>query len=258
MALQCERVRVDRGGRRVLDGVSFRLERGRAIALLGPNGAGKSTVLQTALGLLAPSEGHIELDERPVRRWSRFERAARLAWLPQDVAPTEPLPAWEWVASARYRFKEPFSASADAARRMLDELGAGALAERLVSTLSGGERQRVALAALFAQEADFLLADEPAGHLDPAQQLESYRRLGTQVRSGRGLLLVTHDVNLLAALDCPVDIVGLRDGRTHFTLPYPKEGLPDSLTEGLQALFGVPFASAVVGGRPVIIAQVGS
>ncbi len=253
-ALSCDRVRVERGRRRILDDFSLHLEAGRAVAILGPNGAGKSTALGAALGLIPMAAGAVTLDGRPLAGWSRTERAGRLAWLPQDAPPQEPLPAWEWVAAARYRFAESWADAQSAAHRVLMEMGIAHLAERVVTTLSGGERQRVALAALFAQDAEIILADEPASHLDPAQQLETYARLGRQVRSGRGLLIVTHDVNLLPALDCPVEVVGLREGRTAFTSPYPG----DRLVDGLEQLFGVTFDAVAVAGRTLIAPRVGA
>ena len=250
-ALRFADVSVARGGRRVLQDISLACEPGRALALLGPNGAGKSTIGHTALGLVRADAGTVEVDGRPVGAWSPTERAARIAWLPQDAAPTEPLPAWEWVAAARYRFGEGWAAAKAAARRALSDMGAEALAFRSVTTLSGGERQRVALAAMLAQQAKLLVADEPASHLDPAFQEEVYGRLGDFVRRGHGLLVVTHDVNLLGALACPVEVMGVRAGRAQFTRPYPSADLPAALSD----LFGVPFTAVNVPGtdRSVVV-----
>ena len=251
--LRCIGVSAVRRGRTVLTDVSLEFSAGRAVALVGPNGVGKTTSLELALGLLTPTHGRVELDGRPVGRWSPRERAARVAWLPQAAHATEPLPAWEWVAAARYRFGESLAAARNAAERALHQVGVGDLTARPVTRLSGGERQRVALAALFAQEADVLLADEPASHLDPALQLETYARLGAAVRAGQGLGVVTHDVNLLGALDCPVDVVGLRHGRVRFTCGYDD---PD-LSQHLSHLFDVPIArveaSFEAGPRSVLV-----
>lgn len=246
---------VVRSGRRVLDSVSVHLTTGRAVAVLGPNGAGKSSFVQACLGLIPLQGGTLELDGRPLKRWSSRARAGRLAWLPQSTSTSEPLPAWEWVAAARFRFGEPLPVAKRAALAALAHLNAEALGSRPVTSLSGGERQRVALAALFAQQADLLFADEPASHLDPSLQLETYAQLGAQVRDGRGLLVVTHDVNLLSALECPVDILGLKRGRVAFQWPYRAPsavGEPpaeDDLTAHLGALFGVPFGAGDIGGR---------
>ncbi len=76
--------------------------------------------------------------------------------------------------AARYRFRETTAATRRAADLALERVGLGHAASARLTELSGGERQRVAIAALLAQEARFLLLDEPANHLDPAQQNETY------------------------------------------------------------------------------------
>ena len=64
-------------------------------------------------------------------------------------------------------------------------------------TLSGGERQRLSMVALDLQESEWWLCDEPANHLDPAQQLRAYARMAESWRAGQAVVCVTHDVNLL-------------------------------------------------------------
>src|SRR5690606_34747423 len=117
--------------------------------------------------------------------------------------------------------------------------------------LSGGERQRVALATLLAQEPRIALLDEPASHLDPAQQVEAYRLIGELWRQGLGVLLVTHDVNLLGELGPAPDVhvVGLAGGRVAFRSNLAAADLP----EQLGALFRIPFASLDHQGRRVLL-----
>ncbi len=237
--------------RALLDGVTLSLAAGELVALLGRNGAGKSTLLKVALGLTAPDRGEILVGETPVARLSGRQRAARLAWLPQHFAVQEAFTALELVATARFRFDEPHPASLAAARHALARTGAAALAERAVSTLSGGERQRVAIAVALAQEAPLLLMDEPANHLDPAQQLAMYRLIGELWRAGHGILCVTHDPNLLhhvlAAGEADrVRVVGLHEGRITFQSTLDDAALPGALSQ----LFGLRVARVVHDGVP--------
>src|SRR5205085_1144666 len=134
-------------------------------------------------------------------------------------------------------FDEPFGHSAREARAALERVGVGGVAERSLATLSGGERQRVALAGLLAQAAPILLVDEPANHLDPAQQIEVYRLLGELWREGKSIVLVTHDINLLRHLADPerVQVAGIEGGKLAFRCPLSAPTLP----EQLGALFGV-------------------
>ena len=79
----------------------------------------------------------------------------------------------------------------------LDRFGMAAHADRDVTTLSGGERRRVALAAMVAQDAPLLLLDEPASHLDLAQQIAAFDALAAEVRDrDRALVMVVHDLHL--------------------------------------------------------------
>ncbi|MEB2310303.1 MAG: ABC transporter ATP-binding protein [Sorangiineae bacterium] len=250
--LRLEDVIVEARGQRLIDGVTLSLARGALIALVGPNGAGKTTLLRAALGLVRPRGGHVTIDGEELARLSARERAARLSWLPQHVFVTEAIPALELVAAARYRFREGRRRSLEAARAALERVGAAALGPRIVQELSGGERQRVALAGALAQETPFVLLDEPANHLDPAQQLEVYELIGALWQSGLGVLLVTHDVNLLAQLGdaARVTVVGLAAGRTRFTLSYDDAKLFDEL----GALFGLELSVVTLGDRRVAVA----
>jgi iron complex transport system ATP-binding protein len=229
------------GVRTLLSGVTLRIEAGEFVALIGPNGAGKTTLLKTALALRAPTSGSVLLGGRPVAALEARARAAAIAWLPQHIRAEEPVTGLESVAAARFRFRESHVASVRAAERALARVGAIDYAARPVTQLSGGERQRVAFACLVAQEAHTLLFDEPANHLDPAQQLDVYRLLGELWREGRTLLCINHDVNLLHHLGDParVRVVGMRAGRVAFDMPFADP----ALAEHLGDLFGVEMES---------------
>ena len=204
--------------RTLLDRITLRVEPGEFVALIGPNGAGKTTLLKAALALSVPSAGAVLLGGRDVNALDARSRAAAIGWLPQQIRADEPITALESVAAARFRFAESHVASRLAAARALARVSASVYAERPITQLSGGERQRVAFACLVAQEAEVLLFDEPANHLDPAQQLEVYRTLGELWREGRSLVCINHDVNLLSQVGDAerLRVVGLRAGRIAF------------------------------------------
>jgi iron complex transport system ATP-binding protein len=251
--LELERVSVVARARRLLDDVSLKLQEGEFVALVGPNGAGKSTLLKASLGIGRIAGGRVVLDGQPLTSLSARARAARLAWLPQHGFVEEPLSAEEVVAAARYRFRESHQRSLVAARESLAQVAASAWARRRVTELSGGERQRTALAALLAQEAPLLLLDEPANHLDPAQQIEVYALLAELWRRGLGILCVTHDINLLSYLGRPseVRVIGLKSGCFTFETNYGADDLPERLSE----LFDVPMAACEGPAGRVIVAH---
>ena len=241
--------------RTLLDSVSLRVERGDFVALIGPNGAGKTTLLKTALALLAPSAGEVRILEQPAAQLDARARAAAIAWLPQHIRADEPVTGLETVAAARFRFRESHAASQKAAEIALARVGASAYAERRMTELSGGERQRVAFACLVAQDARTLLFDEPANHLDPAQQLDVYRLLGELWREGRTVLCINHDVNLLQQVGnaARVRVVGLREGRVAFEAKLADPELP----EQLGALFGIEMNAILSDGQRFIVPRLG-
>ena len=229
------------GERTLLDALSLRVAPGDFVALIGPNGAGKTTLLKTALALRAPSKGTVLLDGKPVTQLPARVRAAQIAWLPQHIRADEPLTCLESVAAARFRFREGHAAAIGRAAGALNRVGASAYGTRPITELSGGERQRVAFACLIAQEADILLFDEPANHLDPTQQLEVYRLLGELWREGHTIVCINHDVNLLHQVGdgANVRVVGLDKGRITFDTRLTDSALPRQLGD----LFGLEMES---------------
>jgi iron complex transport system ATP-binding protein len=244
-----DRVTVRAGRRALLSDVSLTLERGEFLAVLGPNGAGKTTLLRTALGLVRPASGVVRIGTRSVGSLASRERAAELAWLPQQPLAAEPIAALEAVLAARYRFDESATLARRAALAALERVKMGDRSAALLTELSGGERQRVAIAGLLAQEAHFLLLDEPANHLDPARQAETYALLGGVLDAGVGVLCVTHDVNLLAYAGGSPRIAGLAEGVVAFETQFKAQDLPERLAE----LFGVPMHTAHAGGERLIL-----
>lgn len=235
--LHVDHVTVRRGKVELLHDVSLRIGSGEFVALVGPNGGGKTTLLKVAAGLEPPTSGRILLAGDDAAKMTAHARASRVAWLPQQALISDALSAADVVTSARYRFSETHAESAAAARRALGGLGVEAMSDTWVSTMSGGEQQRVAMATLLAQEATLLLLDEPANHLDPAQQMQIFVLLGRLWRRGLAVVCVTHDTNLLRFLPqgCPVRLIGLKEGALQFDISY------DAPTLGaeLGRLFGV-------------------
>jgi len=244
-------VSVRAGEKTLLDGASLEVGAGEFVALVGPNGAGKTTLLRAALGLAEPASGTVLVGDAPLGSLSLRERAAALAWLPQAAAPPDAISARETVMAARYRFRETAVATRRAAEQALERVGLGARAESPLTQLSGGERQRVAIAALLAQESRFLLLDEPANHLDPAQQGETYGLLGSLRATGVGILCVTHDVNLLNHVGAEPRVVGLGAARLRFELPFAAPELPERLSE----LFGLTMLALPVGAARLIVPE---
>ena len=111
----------------------------------------------------------------------------------------------------------------------------------------------MALAGLLAQSAPLLLVDEPANHLDPAQQIDVYRLLGELWREGKSIVLVTHDINLLRHLGDAekVRVAGLAQGKLSFEAALTSAELPAQLGQ----LFGVQMRELLLDGQRVLLPE---
>jgi cobalamin transport system ATP-binding protein len=199
-ALVLDRAAVELGGRRVVDGVSFTVERGEWVTLIGPNGAGKTTVLRAVAGLVRYG-GRIEVDGDELRRLARRAVARRVAIVPQAPAMPVGMTVRNYVLLGRTPYvsyvgresRRDLAATEQALARLdLDDL-----AERQLGTLSGGERQRAVLARALAQEAPLLVLDEPTSALDAGRQQEALELIDElRIDAGLTVLAAMHDLTL--------------------------------------------------------------
>lgn len=200
--LATESLRLAVRNRTLVASLDLRIEPGQVHCVLGPNGAGKSTLLRTLAGLRDPDGGTVRLDGREVGDYTPMELARRRGFLPQSIVDAFSLTVMEAVAAARHP-RLPFWAWGDEddtpVRRALATFELDELAERDITTLSGGERQRVNIAALFTQEVDVMLLDEPLSSLDLHHQMKTLHELmRAATGEGRSVVYTVHDINLAA------------------------------------------------------------
>lgn len=185
------------GVKKILEDVTFLIESGSLCVIVGQNGSGKSSLLHCLSGWNSPTKGEVLLDGRAIKSYAANERASLLSFLPQRPKLSESIPIIDVVAAARYRFSESPSQSRHQAKVLLQKNRLQDLMYRDWHTLSGGEAQRIALVCLQTQDAKIWLLDEPANHLDPAVQGEIYQNLIQEWETGRTVVLVTHNINLV-------------------------------------------------------------
>ena len=184
------------GSRHAVDGLTFDVEPGEAVALLGPNGSGKTTTLKAAAGLLRPSRGEVLVGE-PGR--SPTDPAARnaISFLPQRVAFPDAVTGREVVEFYRgLRSTKP-----SRVEEVLRFASLNGASDRAVGTYSGGMLQRLGLAVAVLPEVPVLLLDEPTAALDPDGLCAFYGLVERRRREGRTLLFTSHqlgDVERLA------------------------------------------------------------
>ncbi len=186
----------------VVSDVSFTAPRGAVTAVVGPNGSGKSTLIRALLGRLAPVSGQILIDGVPLPALGRRDIARRLAVVVQREEPLYPLSVGEYVALGRYAhepvWRTPARASHAAITTALERADVTAFVDRHTDELSGGEWQRVRLARALAQGGEALVLDEPGTFLDVAHEMSQFELLAGLARAGHAVLLVSHQLNLVA------------------------------------------------------------
>jgi len=239
--LHIQNLSVKAGTATLLGEVSLQAGPQQFLAIVGPNGAGKTTLFRALLGLTSSQSTRLSIGETPLNNLPARKRAQLLSWLPQHQPSAETITVGDRMLAARYRFHETRRESQEVIDKALAELNIRGLAKRTMNTLSGGEAQRVALAALATQQATWMLLDEPANHLDPAQQVFVYRTLGRLWAQGQGVMCITHDINLLRHVagqqpEKNIHVVGVNAGKLSFKTALDNAQLADQLS----TLFGLP------------------
>lgn len=185
-----------------VDGVSFHCVPGRITAVVGPNGSGKSTLVRALLGRLPLERGRITLDGADLGALERRAVATTMAVVPQREEPVFPLVVRDYIALGRHPHGGPFAgrslADRDAVARAIARADVSAFADRVTDELSGGEWQRVRIARALAQGGRALVLDEPTTFLDIAHEMAVFELLDALAREGQGIVLVSHQLNLVA------------------------------------------------------------
>jgi putative ABC transport system ATP-binding protein len=181
------------GDVRALDRVSFEVDAGEWIAIMGPSGSGKTTLINILGGLDHPTSGRVIVDGLEIgslgeRELTRF-RADKIGFVFQQFHLVPYLTAVENVMLAQY-----FHSITDEkeAAEALARVGLSDRLSHVPAELSGGEQQRVAIARALINNPKVILADEPTGNLDEANEAVVLKLLRDLHDAGHTILVVTH------------------------------------------------------------------
>ncbi|MGC9471798.1 MAG: ABC transporter ATP-binding protein [Bacteroidales bacterium] len=187
--------------------------KGEMIALMGRNGMGKSTLLKCVVRMLWPLEGQVELEGKPLTRYSGMQLARKMAWVSTEPVGVQHLRVYDLVSLGRYPWTGWMGARTDADRRAvwraLESVGITTLADRDLYELSDGERQRAMIARALAQDADLIVLDEPTAFLDLVNRYEIiHLLLDLSRREGKCIIFSSHDWHIATG---EADLIWLMD-----------------------------------------------
>jgi putative ABC transport system ATP-binding protein len=212
------------GSLRAVDDLTFRVESGAWVALMGPSGSGKTTLINILGGLDKLDSGRVVVDGIDLSKLSENDmvryRAEKVGFVFQQFHLVPYLNALENVMLAQYFHSVTDEKQAEEALR---RVGLGDRITHLPSQLSGGEQQRVAIARALINQPKIILADEPTGNLDEANEeivLKIFRELHD---AGHTILMVTHDPDIARQADRRIE---LAHGRLHFDTAQHGPGHP--------------------------------
>lgn len=186
---------------------------GSIVAVVGPSGSGKSTLARTLVGIWPQRQGQVLLDGEPIESWERSELGPHVGYLPQDVEMLEGSIAEN---IARFGAVDPDKVIAAARRTGIHDMvlrfpkGYDTPMGEAGNLLSGGQRQRIGLARALYGDPALIVLDEPNANLDDAGEAALVEALRHLKRLGKTVFLVTHRMNILAAVD---SILLLIDGQ---------------------------------------------
>jgi len=182
----------------ILWDIDLDIPKGALTAIVGPNGAGKSTLLKSALNIISPTAGRVDVFGQPIKR-----QLSQIAYIPQrnSVDWDFPTNVLDVVLMGTYGdlgwFKRPGKTETERAFSALKKVGMDTFSDRQISQLSGGQQQRVFLARALVQNASIYLMDEPFVGVDAVTETAIVDVLKQLRNEQKTIVVVHHDLQTI-------------------------------------------------------------
>ncbi|WP_213769775.1 ABC transporter ATP-binding protein [Bradyrhizobium sp. dw_78] len=237
---------------RVLDGISFDIDRGKFVAVIGPSGCGKSTLLQMAAGLLAPTRGAVRHHGRNVTSVN-----TEVGFVPQQAQLFPWKTLQENVELPLLLRGVPTAERRERVAAALKSVGLDGFESHYPSQLSGGMQKRGSIARTLVYRPDIILMDEPFGALDAQTRMVMQSDLQTlSIEAGATIVFVTHDITEAVLLADNVVVLSQRPSRLlaniPIDLPRPRNMFEPFRNAGFEAAYDAvwtEFRSQIDTGR---------
>jgi len=223
------------GKRRVVDGVSFHVNKGEVVGLLGPNGAGKTTSFLMTCGLIDTNGGVVYLGGKDVTNWPMYRRSREggMGYLQQENSVFRNLSVQNNLLGIMEMLGVPYRVRKQRCNELLEKFRLTHLRRSYGSRLSGGERRRLEFARALVSDPKIILLDEPFANIDPIT-VAGIQEIILQL-AGEGISILITEHNVPETVQITQRIYVIQSGRVlcHGT---PAEVLSDP--EARKAYFG--------------------
>ena len=181
--------------RRVVNGVSIRVEAGEIAGLLGPNGAGKTTTFNMVVGVIKPDGGEVLFQDQKITRQPMHQRARLgIGYLTQEPSIFRKLTVEQNILAILETCRLSRQERKVRLQYLLEELDLTPLAKSMAYTLSGGEKRRLEITRALVTSPKLLLLDEPFSGIDPIAVYEVQKIIRRLKERGLGILITDHNV----------------------------------------------------------------
>ena len=182
------------GKRRVVDGVSFHVNKGEIVGLLGPNGAGKTTSFRMTCGLIEANGGVVYLGDKDVTNWPMYRRSREggMGYLPQENSVFRNLSVQHNLLGIMEMLGMPYRVRKQRCNELLEKFRLTHLRRSYGSRLSGGERRRLEIARALVSDPKIILLDEPFAAIDPVTVKSIQEIIRQLAREGISILVTDH------------------------------------------------------------------
>ena len=181
--------------KKVVNGVSVKVNKGEVVGLLGPNGAGKTTTFYMITGMISPSSGGVYLEDDDITNMPMYKRAQfGIGYLSQEPSVFTKLSVEDNLKLVLELTNHNKTQQEDILEKLLDDFSIQHIRKSMSMTLSGGERRRTEIARALVMNPDFILLDEPFSGIDPIAVEDIQEIIRTLKKQNIGILITDHNV----------------------------------------------------------------
>lgn len=192
------------GKKKILQGISFSIEKGQIKALVGPNGSGKTTLMNTMTNLLKRDGGQVLVDGKEFKDEKIFNH---ISFFKDEKILDENLYGMDYLNYIKNVYKR----TKDDVDRVIKEIGIESFVKSKTGSYSLGMKKKLMLAMDFLPQRDIILLDEPLSGLDPTSVIKMMALIKKKAKDGQGILISSHSLNDIDEITN--NILFLKDGK---------------------------------------------